>query len=181
MIGITVFSHRLIILYALKHFWKHSPHGVSVTRDGALDKQYWISQSGESHDSVTHLVYKYVTCIVRPEASSTMRALASARCTGVRLYTERIKIGTSQRAPGELSHYWTHLRGEFNNASARRALVDWYLSLFIMCEAGHQYNERPRALALLNSPLVTDVGRVRQSTAIHCQFRLVNSKLGITA
>ena len=28
---------------------------------------------------------------------------------------------------------------------------------------------------------VTDVGRVRQSTAIHCQFRLVNSKLGITA
>ena len=45
-------------------------------------------------------------------------------------------------------------RGEFNNASARRALVDWYLSLFIMCKAGHQYNERPRALALLNLPLV---------------------------
>ena len=43
-------------------------------------------------------------------------------------------------------------RGEFNNASARRALVDWYLSLFIMCKAGHQYNERPRALALLNLP-----------------------------
>ena len=41
-------------------------------------------------------------------------------------------------------------RGEFNNASARRALVDWYLSLFIMCKAWHQYNERPRALALLN-------------------------------
>ena len=45
-------------------------------------------------------------------------------------------------------------RGEFNNASARRALVDWYLSLFIMCKAGHQYNERPRALALLNLPQV---------------------------
>ena len=45
-------------------------------------------------------------------------------------------------------------RGEFNDASARRALVDWYLSLFIMCKAGHQYNERPRALALLNSPQV---------------------------
>ena len=45
-------------------------------------------------------------------------------------------------------------RGEFNNASARRALVDWYLSLFIMCKAGHQYNERPRALALSNLPLV---------------------------
>ena len=47
-----------------------------------------------------------------------------------------------------------YIRGEFNNASARRALVDWYLSLFIMCKAGHQYNERPRALALLNLPLV---------------------------
>ena len=35
-------------------------------------------------------------------------------------------------------------RGEFNNASARRALVDWYLSLIIMCKAWHQYNERPR-------------------------------------
>ena len=46
------------------------------------------------------------------------------------------------------------MRGEFNNASARRALVDWYLSLFIMCKAGHQYNERPRALALLNLPQV---------------------------
>ena len=44
-----------------------------------------------------------------PEASSTMRALASAHCTDARLYTLRIKIGTSQRAPSELSHYWTHL------------------------------------------------------------------------
>ena len=26
-------------------------------------------------------------------------------------------------------------RGEFNNASARRALVDWYLSIFVMCKA----------------------------------------------
>ena len=25
--------------------------------------------------------------------------------------------------------------GKFNNASARRALVDWYLSLFVMCKA----------------------------------------------
>ena len=47
------------------------------------------------------------------------------------------------------------IRGEFNNASARRALVDRYLSLFIMCKAGHQYNERPRALALLNLPQYT--------------------------
>ena len=43
-------------------------------------------------------------------------------------------------------------RGEFNNARARRALVDWYLSLFVMCKAWHQYNERLKALALLNSP-----------------------------
>ena len=49
---------------------------------------------------------------------------------------------------------WAY-RGEFNNASARRALVDWYLSLFIMCKAGHQYNERPKALALMNLPLVS--------------------------
>ena len=48
-------------------------------------------------------------------------------------------------------------RDEFNNASARRALVDWYLSVFIMCKAGHQYNERPRALALLNLPLFIDI------------------------
>ena len=47
-----------------------------------------------------------------------------------------------------------YIGGEFNNASARRALVDWYLSLFIMCKAWQQYNERPRALALLNLPLV---------------------------
>ena len=39
------------------------------------------------------------------EASSIMRALSSARCTDVRLYTLRIKIGTNQRALGELSHY----------------------------------------------------------------------------
>ena len=41
---------------------------------------------------------------------------------------------------------------KFNNASARRGLVDWYLSLFVMCKAWHQYNERLKALALLNSP-----------------------------
>ena len=97
-----------------------------------------------------------------PEASSIMRALSGARCTDVRLYTLWMKIGTNQRALGEHSHYWTRLRiyssinsntrGEFNNASARRALVDWYLSLFITCKTGHQYNERPRALALLNLP-----------------------------
>ena len=40
----------------------------------------------------------------KPEASSTMRALSSARSPGVRLYTLRIKLGTNQRALGELSH-----------------------------------------------------------------------------
>ena len=58
----------------------------------------------------------------------------------------------------------TQLRGEFNNASARRALVDWYLSLFIMCKAWHQYNERPRALALLNSPLLCVLTQIERST-----------------
>ena len=37
---------------------------------------------------------------------------------------------------------------------ARRALVDWYLSLFVLCKAWHQYEERLKALALLNSSLV---------------------------
>ena len=49
-----------------------------------------------------------------------------------------------------------YTRGEFNNTRAHRALVDWYLSLLVMCKAGckarHQYNERLKALALLNSP-----------------------------
>ena len=45
-----------------------------------------------------------------PAASSSMLALSSARYTDVRLYTLRIKIGTNQRALGELSHYWTRLR-----------------------------------------------------------------------
>ena len=62
-------------------------------------------------------------------------------------------------------------RGEFNNASARRALGDWYLSLFIMCKAGHQYNERPRALALLNLPQV----RIVWVRFIFCKFDVVVS------
>ena len=37
---------------------------------------------------------------------------------------------------------FSQARGEFNNARARRVLVDWYLSLFAMCKAWHQYNER---------------------------------------
>ena len=45
-------------------------------------------------------------------------------------------------------------RGEFNKASASERSLFWYLSLFVMCKAWHQYNERSRALALLNSPLV---------------------------
>ena len=53
-----------------------------------------------------------------------MRALSGARCTGVRLYTLRIKIGTNQRALGELSHCWTHLRCNaamhYNDSSMRK-------------------------------------------------------------
>ena len=80
-----------------------------------------------------------------------MRALASARCTDA--------------------------RGEFNNASARRALVDWYLSLFIMCKAGHQYNERPRALALLNLPQALHITNKDkyQSTSARRALALLNS------
>ena len=37
-----------------------------------------------------------------------MRALSNARSTGVRLYTFRIKIGTNQRALGELPHCYPH-------------------------------------------------------------------------
>ena len=43
-------------------------------------------------------------------------------------------------------------RGEFNKASACERSLFWYLSLFVMCKAWDQYNERSRALALLNSP-----------------------------
>ena len=43
-------------------------------------------------------------------------------------------------------------RGEFNNARAHGCLLFWYLSSFVMCKACHQYNERLKALALLNSP-----------------------------
>ena len=43
------------------------------------------------------------------EASSIMRELSGARCTVVRLYTLRIKIGTNQRVLGEHSHCWTRL------------------------------------------------------------------------
>ena len=33
------------------------------------------------------------------------------------------------------SHKLSETRDEFNNARARRALFDWYLSLFVMCKA----------------------------------------------
>ena len=64
-------------------------------------------------------------------------------------------------------------RGEFNNTRARPALIDWYLhvSLFVMCKAWHQYNERLKALVLLNSPLVPVIRWILFSTdPISCQF-----------
>ena len=36
----------------------------------------------------------------------------------------------------------------------------------------------PCFVSLVKCDQVTDVGRVRQNTAIHCQFRLVYSKMG---
>ena len=106
MIGITVFSYRLIISYALKHFWKHSPHGiffetVSVTRDDALDKQYWISQSGESHDSVTHSVNKYVTCTHNAQIRQvSILKDASRRKT---MGHNSIELATSQSEVGHMN------------------------------------------------------------------------------
>ena len=68
-------------------------------------------------------------------------------------------------------------RGEFNNASARRALVDWYLSLFIMCKAWHQYNERPRALALLNLPPETQNWKRQYQVIHHLPGALLSSNI----
>ena len=45
-------------------------------------------------------------------------------------------------------------RGEFNNASVRERSF-WYLSLFVTSKSWHQYSERPRVLASLNSPKVS--------------------------
>ena len=56
------------------------------------------------------------------------------------------------KSAGAFSILYT--RGEFNKASARERSLFWYLSLFVMCKAWHQYIERSRALTLLNSPLV---------------------------
>ena len=83
-----------------------------------------------------------------------MRALSSARCTGVRLYTLRIKIGTNERALGELSHYWTRVRGKFNNASALGRSLYWCQALHIMNKDRYQSTSARRALALLNTPQV---------------------------
>ena len=69
-------------------------------------------------------------------------------------------------------------RGEFNNARARRALVDWYLSIFVMCKARHQYNERLKALALLNSPLVMVADEKLQNKVIYCSSVGANVGLG---
>ena len=88
-------------------------------------------------------------------------------------------------------NYTEENSGKFNNVSARRALVDWYLSFFVMCKAGGKFNNASalgrslywcqalhimnkdryqstsarRALALLNSPL-TPVQRALESTRI---------------
>ena len=48
----------------------------------------------------------------------------------------------------------TQTRGEFNNWRARGRSSFWYLSLFVMCKARHQYNEHLKALTLFNWPLI---------------------------
>ena len=54
----------------------------------------------------------------------------------------------------------------FNNVTTYGHLLFWYLSLFVMVKASHQYNEHPRALASLNSPLVC---RVLSKVIAGCQ------------
>ena len=48
-------------------------------------------------------------CFLKPEASSTMRALLGARWTYARLYTLRIEIGTRTTSARERPHCWTRL------------------------------------------------------------------------
>ena len=55
------------------------------------------------HVKIPHCWKSHVVAHL-PEAGSTMRVPSSAPCIDARLYTLRIKIGTNQRALGELSH-----------------------------------------------------------------------------
>ena len=56
----------------------------------------WVEDSKSLTYQQSH---RHMTCSSlgqKPEASSTMRAVSSARCIDVRLYTSRIKIGRSR-------------------------------------------------------------------------------------
>ena len=65
-----------------------------------LLQQIWRVTSHVFHKTAMGWMHIVFGCRRRHTAvaSSTMRALSSARCTGVRLYTLRIKIGANQRA-----------------------------------------------------------------------------------
>ena len=63
------------------------------------------------------------------------------------------------------------ISGEFNYASVRGRSLFWYLSLFEMCKAWHQYTKRSRELASLNSPQdltgITEITREMFHTDLH--------------
>ena len=68
-------------------------------------------------------------------------------------------------------------RGQFNNVSARRRSLIWYLSLFVMCKAWHKYNECPRVLVLLNSPLMYQ-SQVKQEISLKKIIRSDSMEVG---
>ena len=117
-------------------------------------KGSWRGSSASTVVKMTHCWKPHAAAhIKKMNAHSTSDEFSDrSQVMGQILFTS-VKRLTSDCCIVHLLHkQLPYTRGEFNNASARRALVDWYLSLFITCKAGHQYNERPRALALLNLP-----------------------------
>ena len=83
---------NIINLYAIYNPVTGSEQPIYVV----LCVQYETKNGGKDHGSKQSST--------TPEASSIMRALSGARCTDVRFYTLRIKIGTNQRALGEHPH-----------------------------------------------------------------------------
>ena len=73
-------------------------------------------------------------------------------------------------------------RGEFTMRAFGGGSLFGYLSLFVMCKAWHQYNERPRAFAMLNLPLFhsSSEGSLFQIIVIVLKFRtLAASQRGL--
>ena len=110
----VIFIHHMSWAYRIYTYWQKKRYSkiLSCIACGSQTRAA-KAYHGQNLESSLGVISICRFCL--PDASSTMRALSSARCTDVRLYTLRIKIGTNQRALGELSHYWTRLRyvGEY--------------------------------------------------------------------